>query len=137
MARTSRTLEAEVRRRANGRCEYCLLPETAAELPFHLDHIIAQKHGGQTQADNLAWACFSCNLRKGPNIAGLDPQTGELTHLFNPRVDTWSEHFIWDGVWLRGKTPIGRATVAVLDINHADSVAVREALREEGIFSPD
>lgn len=131
MARLSRTLELEVRRRAAGRCEYCLFQESASELPFHIDHIIAQKHGGQSDSENLAWACFSCNLRKGPNIAGLDPETGELAPLFNPRVDTWAEHFAWDGVWLRGKTTIGRATVRVLDINHVDALAVREALREE------
>lgn len=131
MARLSRRLEAEVRHRAAGRCEYCLFPETASELSFHIDHIIAQKHGGQSESENLAWACFSCNLRKGPNIAGLDPQTGELTPLFNPRVDTWPDHFAWDGLLLRGKTAIGRATVSVLDINHVDSVTVREALREE------
>ena len=47
MARPSQALQAEVRRRAGGRCEYCLFPEAAAELPFHLDHIIAQKHRGQ------------------------------------------------------------------------------------------
>ena len=71
---------------------------------------------------------------QGTDIAGLDPETGELTPLFNPRGDGWSEHFVWDGVWLRGRTPIGRTTVAVLDINHVDSVAVREALREEGLY---
>ena len=76
-------------------------------------------------------ACFSCNLRKGSNIAGLDPETGELTPLFNPRTDGWSDHFAWDGVLLRGETAIGRATVMVLDINHVDSVTVREALRDE------
>ena len=131
MARLSRTLELEVRRRAVGCCEYCLFPESASELPFHIDHIIAQKHGGQSESENLAWACFSCNLRKGPNIAGLDPDTRELTALFNPRTDGWSDHFAWDGVLLRGKTAIGRVTVAVLDINHVDSVTVRKALREE------
>jgi HNH endonuclease len=134
MARVNRTLELEVRRRAAGRCEYCLFTESASELPFHIDHIIAQKHGGQSEPENLAWACFSCNLRKGPNIAGLDPKTGELTALFNPRVDEWSEHFIWDGVWLRGRTAVGRTTVAVLDINHVDSLAIRKALREEGLY---
>lgn len=134
MAHLSRTLELEVRGRAAGRCEYCLFPESASELPFHTDHIIAEKHGGLGESENLAWACYSCNLRKGPNIAGLDPDTGELTRLFNPRVDGWSEHFVWDGVWLRGRTVIGRTTVAVLDINHADSLAVREALREEGLY---
>lgn len=131
MARLSRPLELEVRHRAAGRCEYCLFPESASELPFHIDHIIAQKHGGQSESENLAWACFSCNLRKGPNIAGLDPDTGELTALFNPRTDGWSDHFAWDGVLLRGKSAIGRVTMAVLDINHVDSVTVRKALREE------
>jgi hypothetical protein len=134
MARPSRTLEAEVCRRGAGRCEYCWFPETAAVLPFHLDHIIALKHGGQTESENLAWACFSCNLRKGANIAGLDPEGGELTRLFHPRLDTWSNHFMWNGVRLRGKTPLGRATIAVLDINHPDSLAVRETLHGEGIF---
>ena len=131
MSHLSRTLELEVRVRAAGRCEYCLFPESASELPFHIDHIIAQKHGGQSESENLAWACFSCNLRKGPNIGGLDPDTGELTALFNPRTDGWSDHFAWDGVLVRGKSAIGRATVAVLDINHVDSVTVRKALREE------
>jgi len=107
------------------------LPRIRKRLPFHIDHIIAQKHGGQSESENLAWACFSCNLRKGPNIAGLDPDTGELTALFNPRTDGWSDHFAWDGVLLRGKSAIGRVTVAVLDINHVDSVTVRKALREE------
>lgn len=131
MARLNRTLELEVRHRATGRCEYCLFPESASELPFHIDHIIALKHGGKSESENLAWACFSCNLRKGPNIAGLDPETGELTPLFNPRADAWAYHFAWDGVFLRGKTGIGRATVEVLDINHVDSMTVREALRDE------
>jgi len=131
MARLNRTLELEVRHRAAGHCEYCLFPESASELPFHIDHIIAQKHGGQSGSENLASACFSCNLRKGSNIAGLDPETGELTPLFNPRTDGWSDHFAWDGLLLRGKSAIGRATVAVLDINHVDSVTVRKALREE------
>jgi hypothetical protein len=77
---------------------------------------------------------LSCNLRKGSNIAGLDPHTGELTRLFHPRTDQWAEHFEWDGVYLRGKTPIGRTTVAVLAPNDADTLAVREALRDEGLF---
>lgn len=134
MARPDRALETEVIRRAQGRCEYCHFPESASELPFHLDHIIAEKHGGPTISANLAWACFSCNLRKGPNIAGIDPDTEELTRLFHPRTDHWAEHFEWDGVWLRGRSAIGRTTVAVLVPNDADALAVREALRGEGIF---
>lgn len=134
MTRPDRALEAEVVRRAQGHCEYCRFPEAAAELPFHIDHIIAEKHGGNTSSENLAWACFSCNLRKGPNIAGIDPESEVLTGLYHPRNDQWTDHFEWDGVSLSGRTAVGRTTVAVLAINDADSVAVREALRDEGVF---
>jgi hypothetical protein len=133
MPRPNRALESEVIRRAGGRCEYCHFPDNVAELPFHTDHILAEKHGGPTTADNLAWACFSCNLRKGPNIAGIDPADGQLTRLFHPRTDSWEEHFFWEPVWLRGKTAVGRTTIAVLDMNHPDNLAVREALVSEGI----
>lgn len=133
MPRLSRALEQTVIRRGAGRCEYCHLPEAASELEFHCDHIIAEKHGGATVEDNLAWACFTCNLSKGPNLTGLDPMNGQLTRLFHPRTDSWEEHFIWAGAWLRGKTAVGRTTIAVLNINHPDAVAVREALADEGI----
>ena len=132
MSRPSRALEARVIRRAASRCEYCHFPEGAAELIFQCDHIIAQKHGGVTAEDNLAWACFSCNSRKGPNLSGVDPVSGKLTRLFHPRTDAWDAHFAWEGTWLRGKTAIGRTTIAVLGINDPDTVAVREALQEEG-----
>jgi hypothetical protein len=98
MTRPDRALETEIIGRAQGRCEYCHFPESAAELPFHIDHIIAEKHGGNTTSANLAWACFSCNLRKGPNIAGIDPESGVLTRLYHPRIDQWTEHFEWHGV---------------------------------------
>ena len=59
--------------RALNRCEYCLFPALHAWLPFQIDHIIAEKHGGVTHADNLALSCYYCNSFKGPNIAGIDP----------------------------------------------------------------
>lgn len=132
----SRSLSRHVRERAGERCEYCQLPEAAAETPFQLDHIIAQQHGGSTDLDNLAWACFYCNKHKGPNLAGIDPQTRLLARLFHPRRDTWQEHFRWEGPQLIGKTPEGRATVEVLDINRPLIVARRTALIAEGIFLP-
>lgn len=101
-------------------------------MPFHLDHIIARKHKGLTDEANLAWACFTCNLCKGPNIAGLDPVSGELSRLFHPRKDSWEKHFAWEGAWLRGRTTVGRATVAVLEINDADAVGLRMMLLAEG-----
>jgi hypothetical protein len=86
-------LASEVRRRAGALCEYCRLPEAAFARPFHIEHIIAKQHGGLTQLDNLALACWACNLRKGPNLTGIDPETGHLTPLFNPRQDVWTDHF--------------------------------------------
>ena len=120
--------------RAAGRCEYCRFPMAVSRLPFHCDHIIAEKHGGPTDDSNLAWACFRCNLTKGPNIAGLDPVDGALTRLFHPRQDKWEDHFEWNTAWLRGKTAIGRATITVLEINGADVVAVRESVLAEGAW---
>lgn len=134
MARPSRAQVEITVIRAAGRCEYCRFPTAVSRLPFHCDHIIAEKHGGLTEVENLAWACFRCNLHKGPNIAGRDPVDGALTRLFHPREDVWGEHFEWSAAWLRGKTAIGRTTIAVLEINDADVIAVRESLVAEGAW---
>src|SRR2546423_3757513 len=131
MPRPSRALEQLIVRRALGRCEYCHFPQHAAELPFHTDHIIAEKHHGETAAHNLAWACFSCNLCKGSNIAGRDPENGKLVRLYHPRRDSWADHFFWEGIWLRGKTDVGRTTIDVLEINHPDALSLRQALLAE------
>ena len=79
--------------RAGDKCEYCRMPQQLDILPFQLDHIIAAKHHGPTSAANLALSCYNDNLHKGPNIAGIDPLSGELTRLFNPRQDAWAQHF--------------------------------------------
>ena len=71
-------------------------------------------------------ACAHDNLHKGPNIAGLDPVTRELTRLYNPRRDRWREHFAWQGAVLIGLTAVGRTTIQVLAINDHDVVEARE-----------
>jgi hypothetical protein len=95
----------------------------------HLDHIIAEKHGGPTISVNLAWAFAQRTEYRWPRSL----YWGTDTTIY-PRTDQWADHFEWDGVSLRGKTPIGRTTVAVLAPNVADSIAVRQALRDEGLF---
>ena len=129
-------LERFVRQRAQQRCEYCRIPAFLEWLHFQIDHVIAQKHGGETAADNLALACFHCNSYKGPNIAGIDPRTGRLVRLYHPRRDVWSQHFEWDGPVLVGKTPIARATIHVLWINHPRMLHLRSALLAEGESLP-
>ena len=121
-----------VRERSAGVCEYCRLPESATVAPFEIDHVIARKHAGPTTDDNLALSCFYCNSAKGPNIAGLDPESGTVVRLFHPRRDTWADHFRWSGDELLGLTPVGRATVAVLQMNQPDLLILRRLLRQEG-----
>ncbi|MBI4607059.1 MAG: HNH endonuclease [Planctomycetes bacterium] len=79
-------------RRAASRCEYCRMPQHLDPLPFQIDHVIARKHHGLTTDENLAMSCFECNTHKGPNVAGIDPQTGGVVPLFHPRRDTWEDH---------------------------------------------
>jgi 5-methylcytosine-specific restriction endonuclease McrA len=122
------SLEQAVRDRAKGLCEYCQFPEEQSELRHVIDHIIARQHRGQTTFDNLAVACGRCNRSKGPNIAGLDPETGQLTRLFNPRTDQWTDHFNWQSATLVGLTAIGRVTIDVLAMNHPYRIAARQVL---------
>lgn len=129
-------LIALVRQRAGNCCEYCRLPQQFSSIPFEIDHIIAVQHGGRTIASNLALACFADNHHKGPHLAGIDPQTGRKSWLFHPRRHKWSHHFRWNGPFLVGRTPVGRATVAVLAVNLPHRVAQRAALIAEGVFPP-
>ena len=117
-------------------CEYCRLPRAASPVAFEIDHIIARKHRGRTVASNLALACFPCNSYKGSNLSGIDPLSGSVVRLFHPRRHKWAYHFRWDGPRLIGALRIGRATVVVLEINLPYRVATRQALMDEGTFSP-
>ncbi|MGB7159164.1 MAG: HNH endonuclease [Tepidisphaeraceae bacterium] len=121
-----------VRTRAGERCEYCgIHQDDDSFFRFHIEHIVARQHGGQTAESNLALSCHHCNLHKGPNLSGIDPATDFTEPLFNPRVQTWEEHFTMDGATVTGATPTGRATVRVLAMNARGRVDLRRlALRE-------
>jgi hypothetical protein len=47
--------------------------------------------------------------------------------LFHPRRQSWENHFDWQGLYLVGKTAIGRTTIRVLNINSEDQVALRSS----------
>jgi hypothetical protein len=119
-----------VRDRAGNRCEYCGLRQEHSPLAsLQIEHIIPKKHGGSDESDNLALACIDCNLHKGPNLAGRDPETGQTTELFNPRTDRWADHFERSGPYLVGKTPVGRTTIYVLDMNGEERVELRTLVK--------
>jgi len=126
-------LRRQVEARAHQRCEYCLLPAALAFiLPHEIDHVIAEKHGGVTEENNLALACWRCNRHKGTDLASFDPQTGVLTLLFNPRTQNWRDHFVREGTVLLGMTPEGRTTVHLLQLNTAERIAERVRLMHMG-----
>ncbi|WP_414621625.1 HNH endonuclease [Calothrix sp. CCY 0018] len=54
---------------------------------------MAEKHGGLTEAENLALACTLCNKHKGSDLTSIDPETGDIVPLYHPRKDQWREHF--------------------------------------------
>jgi hypothetical protein len=126
-----------VRWRAGERCEYCRLPQSAHEERFSVDHIIARKHGGDDSKQNLALCCLRCNLHKGTDLTSIDPHTKQVVRLFNPRDQQWSDHFRWEGPQLRGRTSVGRATVALLQMNGLPRLRLRESLIAEGLFPVD
>ncbi|NLS96502.1 MAG: HNH endonuclease [Planctomycetaceae bacterium] len=126
-----------VRRRARDVCEYCRIPQAATPLiPFHIEHIVARQHGGEDDPRQLALACDRCNAYKGPNLTSIDPDSGEIVLLFNPRLDEWGNHFMFRGGEIVGVTATGRATVRLLRMNDLRRVELREMwLKAGGRFS--
>jgi hypothetical protein len=112
-----------------------VLPDSVPLLPPPISgRPHPRQHGGRADPDNLAYSCLHSNRHKGPNIAGRDPETGEVVRLFHPRKDSRDEHFRPDSAILTGLTPIGRVTVHVLAMNDSEFLEFREALIKEGVY---
>jgi hypothetical protein len=125
-----------VETRAGGRCEYCRMHQALQGATFHVEHIDPTSKGGTSELDNLAWCCPACNLSKANRVEVPDPDSGAVVRLFHPRREQWSVHFRWVGYRLAGQTPIGRATVLALDLNHARRIRIRQAEELFGWFPP-
>ena len=117
--------------RAQGRCEYCLLHQDFSIYTHEVDHIIAQKHDGQTTAENLALSCLSCNRHKGTDFATFDPATGEVSLLFHPRNHSWVDHFVLSNGRIEGTRPTGRGTAKLLRFNTPTRILQRQLLMAE------
>jgi hypothetical protein len=131
-------IPAELRRlvviRAERLCEYCLIHEDDTYFGCEVDHIVSEKHGGLTVAENLAYACLACNRSKGSDLGSILEPSGDLIRFFNPRLDAWSDHFALDGVVIRPLTPIGRVTERIFKFNDTERLLEREALRALGRY---
>jgi len=99
---------------------------------FHVEHIMPRVHGGGDDSSNLALACDRCNLHKGTNLTGIDPESGAVALLYNPRTQAWREHFHLQGATIIGLTPTGRATVRTLNMNAPRRVQLRAQLAAIG-----
>lgn len=134
-----RQLRELVSRQARYRCGYCLTQERVVGTPMEIDHIIPQSLGGPTEEDNLWLACSLCNDHKGNQVAALDPVTGDLVRLFDPRRQQWTDHFVWteESDRIIGLTATGRATVVALNLNRLSLVRARQAWTAVGWHPPE
>lgn len=122
-----------VRSRAEERCEYCRMgQENEPFYRYQVEHIIPRQHGGTDDESNLALSCPNCNRHKGPNLTGIDPDTGSIVELFHPRKQEWTDHFEFQGPYVLGKTPNGRTTVRVLAMNGRWRVELRRSVLRGG-----
>jgi hypothetical protein len=136
MTYVSAALRRLVTERANAQCEYCRFPQTASLFAFEMEHIIAEKHDGITEAENLALSCPCCNRFKGSDIGSIDPQTQQLTPFFHPRRQEWSDHFQLEGGIIVPLTPEGRVTAKILQFNLSERILEREQLSSVGAYPP-
>jgi HNH endonuclease len=124
-----------VAHRAGHRCEYCHAPEAIFNFSFELEHAHPQSQQGSDEDSNLALARRACNLHKSDHVTGDDPATQSPVPLFNPRRDRWEEHFQVQATGeILGLTPIGRATVARLQMNTAVQLEARRLWMQLKLF---
>jgi hypothetical protein len=126
-------VSADLRRlvvaRSEGLCEYCLIAEEDTFYGCAVDHIISEKHGGPTEADNLAYARVNCNQAKGSDIGSIHGESREFIRFFNPRTDQWAEHFVLSGIRIEPLTTIGAVTARILAFNVTERLLERQALQ--------
>ena len=130
----NKALRQLVATRAERLCEYCLIHEDDTFFGCEVDHIISEKHGGQTEAENLAFACAFCNRSKGSDVGSLIGATGVFVRFFNPRTDLWAEHFVLDGVTFVALSDVGEVTVRILSFNNSERLFERQMLQVIGRF---
>ena len=138
MSSVSKKFRRDVRKRADGFCEYCRANSRFSESPFDVEYIHPESLGGTSELENLALACHGCNLFKSNKTEFFDAATDKTVRLFNPRADLWSEHFAWTSDFTRmvGLTAVGRVTIEALKTNRESLINQRKALFKYGEHPP-
>jgi hypothetical protein len=125
-------LRRAVQQRAHDCCEYCPIPQAFSLLSHEIDHIVAEKHGGETVESNLALCCALCNQRKGTDLTSIDEATGVIERLFHPRQHRWTDHFRLKDGRIEPLTSIGRVSARLLQFNLPERIAERLVLAKSG-----
>jgi hypothetical protein len=135
----SQSLRSQIESIDRKRCGYCLTTEVNSGMPMTIDHIQPVSKEGLNTLENLCLACRTCNEYKSGTTEAIDPLTGKIVALFNPRQQKWKENFRWnnDASQVEGLTEIGRATVIALRMNNAVIVATRKRWFSIGWHPPD
>jgi hypothetical protein len=131
----SAALRREVIERAGSCCEYCLIGMEDRPLDFAIDHVIAEKHRGPTELDNLCLSCYWCNSYKGSELSSVDwEHDAAIVPLYNPRQQVWRDHFELDGLRLVPLTATGRVTALLLHFNAVERIKERLLLVALGVY---
>jgi 5-methylcytosine-specific restriction endonuclease McrA len=89
--RIPKEMRQRVRDFAGDRCAYCRSPQHLVYGSLEIEHIVPRAKQGLDKEENLCLACRLCNNFKGVQTEAIDPITGQLLGLFNPRAQRWSE----------------------------------------------
>lgn len=130
----SAELRRKVSERAGAHCEYCLIAEEDTFFGCQVDHIISEKHGGPTEQDNLALACAFCNQFKGTDVGSIHWPDGSFHRFFNPRKDSWADHFQLAADRIEPHTSIKDVTARIFGFNNPERVMERNTLRRFGRY---
>jgi hypothetical protein len=112
-----------------------LAPEVFFNSRFEVEHIVPRSRDGTDDLENFALACRGCNLLKSDQIEHNDPVSDTLVRLFHPRTDRWADQFSVsrEGI-VEGITPVGRATVELLQWNSPQHLTARRHWLRLGIY---
>jgi hypothetical protein len=134
----TRNQRRQIAEEAKYRCGYCQTQEVVSGIPLTVEHITPKAKGGSDDNANLWLSCRLCNEKKGTLIEAMNPETGGLVSLFNPRTQMWADHFTWseDGIRIIPKTIVGRMTIDVLSLNDELGVRARAIWVKAGYHPP-
>ena len=103
----------------NGKCAYCECPLTTESNYMEVEHFENKDRSPEKVVlwENLLPSCKKCNGAKGAHDVLVEP-------IVNPFVDDPREHIALRFYRMKGKTPLGKSTIDVANLNHSDRLVL-------------